>query len=84
MSESSSSRITSDRIPKITAASNDYDVWTMQMESLLRAYDLFNVVVHPVAKGSPEESARSKGRPVIAIKDVEDIDGISLHGIGGG
>ena len=54
MSQSIASRISSDRIPKITssAESEKYDVWKRRMESLLLSLALRDVVLHPVAKDS--------------------------------
>src|SRR5690349_4874556 len=74
MSQSSSIRISGDRIPKISssALSEKYDVWKRRMEVLLLAYGLHYVVVHPIAKGSLSERAASKGRPILTVKDVEE------------
>ena len=71
MFQSSGSRGDS-MIPKITAASPDYDVYVQSMESYLRGHDLFSVAIHPVAKGSIAERAKSKGRQVVTAKDVDD------------
>lgn len=74
MSQSSSIRISGDRIPKISsnAVSEKYDVWKRRMEALLLAYGLRLVVIHPIAKGSLAERAASKGPPILMVKDVEE------------